>query len=111
MSAMHSAVHYFVGGVNGTHFSPVGGEPLEDPLFVLFHSFIDYVRLMHEDCYQFDTVSPDDLELAMPYSFEEQNCSLDFKMDFGVLCNDSTAERFCSTHVSAHSLSVHLDCG
>ena len=99
---MHSAVHYFVGGVNGTHFSPVGGEPMEDPLFVLFHAFIDYVRLMHEDCYQFDTVGPDDLDLSMPYSYEVQNCSLDFAMDFGVLCNDTSSERFCSTHVRLH---------
>jgi len=96
MSAMHQAVHYFVGGVNGTHFSPINGEPMEDPLFVLFHAFIDYIRLMKEDCNEYDLVNAADLDDYMPYSYEVQNCSLDYKMDFDVLCEDES--RFCSTH-------------
>ena len=80
---MHGDIHRFVGSVNGTHFNPLVGEPIADPLFALFHSFLDYVRLLRQDCYQFDMVAADALDDRMPYSFEVINTTLDYKMAFG----------------------------
>ena len=90
---MHGGVHWFFATLSGTHFNQIAGQVAADPLFPIFHAFIDYVRLMRTDCYQFDTVSTDDLDDYMPYSFEVVNCSLDFKMDFSILCD---GKRMCS---------------
>ena len=58
------------------------------------------VRLLREDCYEFDLIPKDDLDDYMPYSYEVINCSLDFPMDFSILCDGSNDEgyRLCSDH-------------
>ena len=67
----------------------------------MFHTFIEIVRLLREDCYQFDTIAADDLDDYMPYSYEVINCSLDFPMDFSILCDGTDDEgiRLCSDTV------------
>ena len=64
----------------------------------VFHAFIEYIRLLREDCYEFDTLSVEDLDGYMPYSYEEMNTSLDYVMDFSMLCDGSNGEqkRLCS---------------
>jgi len=103
----HGRVHLFVGSVNYTHFSPKKGDQTTDPLFPLFHSFIEYVRLLREDCYDFDRVGHQDLDEFIPFSFEvidlnvdsEENpeMTLDVQMDFDVLCTNPDVERLCSS--------------
>merc|ERR1719419_339436 len=97
----HAKIHTFIGSVETkTHFNPAFGEPEVDPLFPLFHTFIDYVRLLREDCWEFDRVSADDLDDAIPFSYSpDTNQTLDYVMTFSVLCNDTDGEgeRLCST--------------
>ena len=42
----------------------------EDPLFVLFHSFIDYIRFMRQDCWNYDKISVNELDEYIPYSYD-----------------------------------------
>ena len=93
-------MHTFVGSVEGkTHFNPVNGEPEVDPLFPLFHAFIDYIRLMREDCYDFDLLRPTELDGAIPYAYgTNENMTLDYIREFSILCDDSGDQgwRMCS---------------
>ena len=98
----HAEIHTFIGSANKTHFNPNTGEPDVDPLFPLFHSFIDYIRLLREDCYQFDLVPTDNLEDYIPFAFgpcSAENIQLDFEMTFSVLCDGTNHEgkRLCSS--------------
>jgi len=99
MSKMHGHIHQFFATKSFTHFNPGTGEPAADPLFAIFHSFIEYIRLLRQDCYQFDLIPSDELEFHMPYAYEVENCSLDFGMDFSILCDGTNGEgkRMCST--------------
>ncbi len=65
----------------------------------MFHAFIDYVRLLRTACYQFDAVSADDLDDLMPFSYDVVNCTLDYKMDFSILCDGTGSKEgaMCST--------------
>jgi len=103
MNTIHGHIHQFIGTVANTHFHPDGGKPAVDPLFPVFHSFIDYVRLMHTDCYEFDKVPADELESCNPDCFAEvhnHDTPLDYKMDFSILCDETGGKspRYCSTH-------------
>jgi len=72
------------------------GEPTEDPLFVLFHSFIDYVQMLRADCNQYDLINVNDIENHMPWAYDEYGgTDLDYWMDFGPLCIEGT-DRFCT---------------
>ena len=44
----HSKVHDFVAADTTNHFNVNSGQQAFDPLFPLFHSFIEYVRLLHQ---------------------------------------------------------------
>merc|ERR1719474_1239569 len=90
----HMKIHTFIGSVEQhTHFNPSKGEPEVDPLFPLFHTFIDYIRLLREDCYQFDLLAADDLDEAIPFAYSQSdNQTLDYVMTFSVLC-DGTDSR------------------
>jgi len=96
----HTDVHEFVASVkNHTHFNPYDGEQVVDPLFPIFHAFIEYIRLMREDCYDFDLLAREHIEKAIPYSYgSEMNMTLDFHMNFSILCDgtDGEAKRMCS---------------
>jgi len=97
----HSKVHDFVAADTTNHFNVNSGQQAFDPLFPLFHSFIEYVRLLHQDCYQFDLVAATDLDDYIPYSFDNaygRNITLDYAMDFSVLCDGSSGQnaRLCS---------------
>jgi len=88
----------FFGAKAGTHFCGDGnGEPTYEPLFPVFHTFIEYLRLLHQDCNQFDLVSADDLDDLMPYSFDPTykgaNVSLDYVMDYSLLCDESNGKK------------------
>ena len=93
---MHGGVHWFFATVNGTHFNQMAGQVAADPLFPVFHAFIDYIRLMRTDCYQFDLVAASALDSAMPYSYyaDPAQCALDYAMDFSILCDGT--KRMCS---------------
>ena len=98
VSGFHGYVHSFFGSAAGTHFCGDGnGSPTYDPLFPVFHTFIEYLRLLHEDCSQFDTVSPEELDDLQPYSFDATyksgNISLDFAMDFSILCDETNGKK------------------
>lgn len=106
MNYHHAYIHEFIGSVeHKTHFNPTYGEPEVDPLFPLFHAFIDYVRLMHTDCYQYDLIAADDLEECTPNCFkddtDDKNVTIDFDyvMTFSVLCDGTNHEgkRLCSS--------------
>lgn len=72
------------------------GEPTEDPLFALFHSFIDYVQMLRADCNQYDLINTDEIENYMPWAYDEYGgTDLDYFMDFGPLCEEGT-DRFCT---------------
>ncbi len=93
---MHSVVHNFVGSVHGTHFNTEDGEQTSDPVFPLFHSFIEYLRLMHTDCYEFDTIPASDLDSCVPYCFDNaygRNITLDYAMDFSALCDGNSGQQ------------------
>ena len=64
----------------------------------MFHSFIEQIRLLREDCYQFDLVPVGELDEYQPFSYEVENCTLDYPMDFSILCDGSNGEgnRMCS---------------
>lgn len=90
---MHGDIHRFVGSVAGsTHFSPSVGEAVCDPLFPLFHSFLEFVRLLRADCYQFDTIPNDRLQDWQPWAYQYIDTGLDYKMDFSCLCDSSDGE-------------------
>ena len=94
VNVFHMDIHNFVGSVEGhTHFNPSTGEPEVDPLFPLFHTFIEYLRLMRQDCYDFDTVSSNDLDAHIPYVYGTSNMTLDYVMTFSVLCDGSSGQR------------------
>lgn len=106
MNYHHAYIHEFIGSVEGsTHFNPTYGEPEVDPLFPLFHAFIDFIRLMHTDCYQYDTIAAEDLEECLPncfkYDTDNYNTTIDFDyiMTFSVLCDGTNHEgkRLCSS--------------
>ena len=71
-----------------------------DPLFPLFHAFIDYIRLLREDCYDFDLLAHDAIEVAIPYAYgDKMNMTLDFSMNFSILCDGTDGEsmkRMCA---------------
>jgi len=101
LNTIHGHIHQFVGTVSNTHFHPNGGKPAVDPLFPLFHTFIDYIRLIRTDCYDFDLVPADDLDDYIPYAYDmvhEKDTTLDYKMDFSILCDESGGKspRLCS---------------
>jgi len=105
IGGFHGDIHSFFGAKAGTHFCGDGnGEPTYDPLFPVFHTFIEYLRLLHQDCNQFDVVSADDLDDLVPNAFDPTykggNVSLDFVMDYSLLCDDSNGKKkaMCSDH-------------
>jgi len=101
---MHGDIHRFVGSVPYTHFYVNDGssnetgvsDPSSEPLFVLFHSFLDLVRLLRTDCWNFDKVALLDLEQYMNASYENVNASLDYEMDFNQICTE--IDSFCANH-------------
>ena len=95
---IHASIHDFVGSISDVHFNRLEGQPSADPLFPLFHMFIEVVRLMREDCYQWDKVNMFDLDQYQPYAYSVINTSLDYAMDFSILCDQTDGQelRLCS---------------
>eukprot|EP00483_Globobulimina_turgida_P009349 UN09368 len=69
----------------------------EDPLFVLLHSFVDYVRFMRSDCFDYDKIGIDELDEYIPFVFDsykldEDNIdikpTLDTPMGFAFICEN-----------------------
>jgi len=93
---VHRNVHNFIGYDTATHMN-LEGTPASDPLFVLFHTFLDFARVLRADCYDFDKVPNDELEECTPNCFEVFNTTLDFEMEFSLLCDaDSLVDPFCA---------------
>lgn len=100
LNFIHGRVHQFVGTKNGTHFHPHGGKPAVDPLFPIFHGFIDYIRLLHADCNEYDTVAAEDIDDYIPYSYcntynVQGAGSMDYAMDFSILCDETGGGFVC----------------
>ena len=118
MNYHHAYIHEFVGSVeHHTHFNPTAGEPEVDPLFPLFHAFIDYIRLMHTDCYNYDQIAAEELEECLPNCFktdtDDQGTTIDFDyvMTFSVLCDGTNHEgiRLCSdTDITPRLVFSHI---
>ena len=109
ITEMHGDIHRFIGSVPYTHFyandgrsglTPPLGDASAEPLFVLFHLFLDYVRLLRADCRDFDKVALDDLDQYIPYSFKNVLTDLDYEMVFKELCLevDGEVNTFCTEH-------------
>merc|ERR1719419_2190938 len=96
LNTLHGDVHNFIGSVQGTHFYTSAGDSTADPLFVLFHNFVDLIRLLHEDCWELDTVPLMKLQDKMPLSYQcGDECQalghgLDDAIDFSALCTPET---------------------
>ena len=114
MNTAHAHIHQFIGTIEGTHFHPHYGSPTVDPLFPVFHSFLDYIRIMRTDCWDFDLVSADDLDECDPYCFEDvydDNVTLDTNLNFSILCDESGGKspRLCSyTEITPRSVSIEI---
>lgn len=111
---IHVNVHNFIGHENLTHFNTYHGRPPADPLFVLFHTFLDYVRVLHQDCYDFDKLGVHHLEREFPYSYKVMFTDLDYVMRFGVLCDaedeglDVIVSPMCEeTNITGKSMKGH----
>ena len=65
---LHADIHKIVARNNGSHMWSYNAP--EDPLFVLFHSFIDYIRAMRQDCFQFDQVGVAELDEYIPFVYD-----------------------------------------
>ena len=110
MKYMHTYTHKFIASVPDTHFY-AANDSAADPLFPLFHSFLDYVRLLHTDCWDFDKVALDDLDQYIPYSFETlKDVDLDYEMNFKGLCEemDGEVKTFCTEHTVTPRLMYDL---
>ena len=105
-------IHTFIGSVEEhTHFNPTEGEPEVDPLFPLFHTFIDYVRLLRADCWDFDTVAAEDLYETIPFGYSPNtNETLDYVMTFSVLCDGTAALEAHLDALRLRQMSWCLDC-
>jgi len=98
LSGYHGDVHSFFGSAAGTHFcGDGGGAPTYEPLFPVFHTFIEYLRLLHQDCNQFDLVSVDRLEDLGTDAYDETykggDTPLDYVMDFSILCDETGGKK------------------
>lgn len=87
---MHRKVHYFLGDSHAAHMHPESA-PAADPIFMLLHCFMDYIRLQRQDCYDFDLVANADLE-QHPSAYTVIETDLDYTMNWGVLCGDIVIE-------------------
>eukprot|EP01083_Nonionella_stella_P070585 188951_1 len=113
ISDIHGKIHKLFAQTNASHM--YSNNAMEDPIFVLLHSFVDYIRLMRQDCWQYDQVSPDELDAYMPFVFDrytvEMGDELDFKpgldtkMQFASICDNERA--FC--HLNAVTPRVMFD--
>ena len=102
ISLYHGKVHKFFALTNTSHMW--SNNAAEDPLFVLLHSFLDYVRMMRTDCLGYDLVSNEDLEEYIPYAFDGfDDIELDFKpkldstMEFALICDIENS--YCNENV------------
>ena len=77
-----------------------GGASPADPLFFLFHSFLDYIRLMRTDCWEFDQVPLDKVEDYSPYSWsvnsQYPDLSMDDAMEWEHICTAANVDVFCA---------------
>ncbi len=64
-----------------------------DPLFPLFHSFLEFIRLLRTDCYQFDLVPNDAIMDYAPLSYQYIDTDIDYPMDFSCLCDNTDGEK------------------
>merc|ERR1712176_836925 len=87
----HTYVHgYISANDNTTHM--FGHNAAEDPLFILLHNFLMYIRALRTTCYGYDKVI-NELEQYQPYSYDpyQENRAADMKpfldvpMDFNIL--------------------------
>ena len=96
----HTYVHAYVSGnVNATHM--FGHNAAEDPLFVLLHNFLMYLRALRTTCFGYDVVI-NELEHFQPYAYDpyQDNREADMKpfvdvpMDFTTLAEKPWARAY-----------------
>eukprot|EP01084_Bolivina_argentea_P118909 210921_1 len=87
----HTYVHgYISGNDNKTHM--FGHNAAEDPLFIMLHNFLMYIRALRMTCMGYDKVI-NELENYQPYAYDPYQAArmadikpyLDMPMDFNVL--------------------------
>jgi len=103
--ALHGYIHVFVGQSSCWRCDTQmgGGASPADPLFFLLHSFLDYVRLLRTDCWQFDRIPLHDLDQYDPYSWTATSSFPDLSMDSVMryldICSASNVDSaFCAEH-------------
>jgi len=93
----HTYVHGYVSGnCNKTHM--FGHNAAEDPLFIMLHNFLMYIRALRTTCFGYDKVI-NELEQYQPYSYDPYQADraadmkpyLDVPMDFNILADQEWA--------------------
>ena len=96
----HTYVHgYISGNNNATHM--FGHNAAEDPLFILLHNFLMYLRALRTTCFGYDKVI-NELEEYQPYSYDPYQSDreadikpfLDISMDFNVLAKQEWSRAY-----------------
>jgi hypothetical protein len=99
IGGMHGDIHSFFGAKAGTHFcGDSNGSPTYEPLFPVFHTFIDMALRLRTDCFDFDLLDADSIQDYEPYAFDSSyggvDVSLDYVMDFSVICDEESHPGF-----------------
>jgi len=108
ISVYHGKIHKFFAAGNTSHMW--SNNAAEDPLFVLVHSFVDYIRAMRQDCWDYDRVDVASLDELIPFAFDGYQVdqiqdeddyyfkpTLDTKMSFVFICTEVHGA-YCREH-------------
>lgn len=96
----HTYVHgYISGNCNATHM--FGHNAAEDPLFIMLHNFLMYIRALRTTCFGYDK-KINELEEYQPFSYDpyqdnrmaDMKPFLDLPMDFNVLAQQKWSRAY-----------------
>eukprot|EP01083_Nonionella_stella_P137933 419667_1 len=125
VAGIHGSVHRLFAMNNESHM--YSNNAAEDPVFLLLHSFVDYIRFMRTDCWQYDQLNIHEIDEYIPYAFDGffmefsntdqlKKVRLDSVMDFAMVCDMEST--YCHEHevtprvmFDAQSLDVSYELG
>eukprot|EP00485_Elphidium_margaritaceum_P004936 CAMPEP_0202690836 /NCGR_PEP_ID=MMETSP1385-20130828/5726_1 /ASSEMBLY_ACC=CAM_ASM_000861 /TAXON_ID=933848 /ORGANISM="Elphidium margaritaceum" /LENGTH=423 /DNA_ID=CAMNT_0049346151 /DNA_START=96 /DNA_END=1365 /DNA_ORIENTATION=+ len=96
----HKYVHsYISGNVNKTHM--FGHNAAEDPLFIMLHNFMMYIRALRTTCFGYD-LKINELEQYQPFSYDpyqdnreaDMKPFLDLPLDFNLLAEQEWSRAY-----------------